>query len=261
MLNFKRLFAFFLIFFGLQFGHAQLGFAHEIGVVFGPVEFRSDFGSRNDTKNNFSNSGIGIGIVHYLNLSYRRSSNCCSTDGYFNDHFKLRTEFSWNRTKLQHYGEWVGSDSVTENANKLRAHTGEANNYNIGMEWEYFPFSISAFSAYDFSFAPFISLGAHYTIFNPKAATTYGDQNIFNANNFYSEWDAGSINAEGGTTWSVVASIGTRFKLSTLSDLMVNFRWQYYGNDLIDGLDHQLDSNKSKDWLLWLNFGYIYYLN
>jgi len=29
-------------------------------------------------------------------------------------------------------------------------------------------------------------------------------------------------------------------------------RWQYYGSDWIDGLNHQLSSNKYNDWLIWL---------
>ena len=84
---------------------------------------------------------------------------------------------------------------------------------------------------------------------------------INNASNFHLAWEPGSINPENGTTWSVVGSIGTRYKLTALSDLMIDLRWQYYFNNWIDGLNHQLDSNKANDWLVWLNFGYIYYLD
>ena len=101
------------------------------------------------------------------------------------------------------------------------------------MQLEYFPFSIRSFQAYGYSFAPFVSLGAHYTSFNPKAETTLGD--IQNADNFYSGWDPGSINVDGGSSWSVVASVGVRYKFTALSDLMLDLRWQYFGNDLVDG--------------------------
>ena len=106
-----------------------------------------------------------------------------------------------------------------------------------------------------------MSLGAHFTSFNPSASTSYGDSNIANSNNFYSFWEPGSIDPSGGTTWSVVGSLGVRYKLTPLSDLMLDLRWQYFDNNLVDGLDHQLDSNKANDWLVWLNFGYIYYLD
>lgn len=246
---------------GISFAYGQLGFSHEIGVIAGPVAFQSDFGVRNNFETNAGNTGIGIGIVHYINFSYRADCNCYTTDTYFNDHFKLRSEISWNKTKLNHFGEWVRPERTSLNADKLRAHSGEANNLDVGMQIEFFPLSIRSFQAFSYSFAPFVSLGAHYTTFSPTAATTYGDQNINNATNFYSGWDPGSINVEGGSTWSYVASVGVRYKLTMVSDLMLDMRWQYFDNNLIDGLDHQLPSNKANDWLVWLNFGYIYYLD
>ena len=242
-------------------GYSQLGFSHEIGVIAGPVAFQSDFGVRRDFETNAGNTGIGIGIIHYINFAYRADCNCYSTDTFWNDHFKIRSEISWNKTRLDHFGKWVDEARTSENAERLRRHSGEAQNLDIGMQLEYFPRSIRAFQAGLYSFAPFVSLGAHYVNYNPKASTTYGDGNIENPNNFYSFWEPGSINPEGGNTWSVVGSIGVRYKLTILSDLMLDLRWQYYGNNLIDGLDHQLDSNKSNDWLVWLNFGYIYYLD
>lgn len=260
-LNLKQLTFILLFILGVNLGYSQLGFSHEIGVITGPVAFQSDFGVRHDFETNAGNTGFGIGIVHYINFAYRADCNCYSTDTYFNDHFKLRSEISWNWTKLNHFGKWVDESRTSENAERLRRHSGEANNFDIGMQLEYFPKSIRAFQAFSYSFAPFISLGAHYTAYTPKAYTTYGDGNINNASNFHLAWEPGSINPENGTTWSVVGSIGTRYKLTALSDLMIDLRWQYYFNNWIDGLNHQLDSNKANDWLVWLNFGYIYYLD
>ena len=136
MLNLKHLVSTFCLFLIVQTASAQLGFSHEVGVIAGPVQFRSDFGSRNESQTNFGNSGIGIGLVHYLNFSYRADCNCYTTDTYFNDHFKLRNEISWNKTKLDHLGEWVGPDNVTPDADKLRAHSGVAKNFDIGTQIE-----------------------------------------------------------------------------------------------------------------------------
>lgn len=260
-LNFKQLAYLFVFVTSINSGFSQLGFSHEIGVITGPVAFQSDFGVRNDFETNAGNTGIGIGIIHYINFSYRADCNCYSTDTYFNDHFKLRSEISWNKTKLEHFGKWVDQSRQSIEADQLRAHTGEANNFDIGMQLEYFPLSIRSFSAQQESFAPFVSLGAHFTSYNPKVYTTYGDGNINNPNNFYSFWDPGSVDPSSGTTWSVVGSVGTRYKLTILSDLMVDLRWQHFFNNWVDGLNHQLPSNKSNDWLVWLNFGYIYYLD
>lgn len=259
MRNLKLLSVSFLLLVGTHFGFAQLGFSHEIGAIVGPVQFRSDYGVRQDEGTNFGNSGYGIGIIHYLNFSYSAECDCYTTDSYFNDHFKLRSEISYNQTKLDHHGKWAEGSS--EEAEKLRAHTGEANNFDIGMQLEYFPLSIRDFQAFAYRFAPFISLGVHYTAYRPKAATSSGDHNILNADNFWGAWEPGSIDPSPGSTWSVVSSLGVRYKLSRDSDLMMDLRMQYFGNDWIDGLNHQLDSNKHNDWLIWLNFGYIYYLD
>ncbi|WP_246139158.1 THC0290_0291 family protein [Gelidibacter salicanalis] len=249
-------------------GFAQLGFSHEIGIIAGPVAFQSDFGQRYDFDTNSGNTGIGIGLIHYINFSYRADCSCYTTDTYFNDHFKLRSEISWNSTELNHFGEWVKPSRSGPNVEKLRAHSGRATNLDLGMQLEYYPFSIRAFSVQVGSWAPFVSLGAHLTKYYPKVATSYGDQDVTNLDNFYGPWhypygrvDNNFVNVHNGTTWSVVGSVGTRYKLSILSDLMVDLRWQYYFRDNIDGLDHQLDSNKANDYLVWLNFGYIYYLD
>ncbi|PSG90540.1 THC0290_0291 family protein [Aurantibacter aestuarii] len=258
----------------IQFGFAQLGFSHEIGIITGPVAFQSDFGERKDFDTNKGNTGFGIGLVHYINFAYRADCNCYSTDTYFNDHFKLRSEISYNKTKLNHFGEWVKDSRTSENARKLRGHSGESNNFDIGMQLEWFPLSIRSFQAFTPKFAPFASLGAHYVSYNPKAFTDYVSSNPFNPNdigniddnnNFYDPWSQPGykdpVSEDSGSTWSIVASVGTRYKINVLADLMIDLRWQYYFSDDVDGLNHDYKSNKNNDWLVWLNFGYIYYLD
>ena len=277
MLNFKHL-AFALCFIVVtQATYSQLGFSHEIGIIAGPVEFRSDFGNRFDEPTNIGNSGIGIGIIHYINFAYRADCNCYSTDTYFNDHFKLRNEISWNYTNLDHFGRWVAPNKTSANADKLRAHHGVAENFDIGTQLEYFPKSIRSVQGFAYRFAPFISLGVHYTSYSPQASTDYGDRDVFNPNNIYSYWYAqdqflapipsGStrkypIDLDQGSDWSIVTSVGVRYKLGPLSDLMLDLRWQLYFSDWIDGFNHEIEKfNKYNDWLIWLNFGYIYYLD
>lgn len=268
--NFKRMLTVIVLILSIYSGHSQLGFSHEIGIIAGPIAFQSDYGVRKDFETNAGNTGIGIGIIHYINFAYRADCNCYSTDTYWNDHFKLRSEISWNKTKLNHFGKWVDPSRTSEDADRLRGQFGEAQNWDIGMQVEYFPRSIRLFQAGGYSFAPFMSLGAHYVNYNPSFGTTYGDGNPDNFNNYFSGWvNAANPNVtqdpflsdEGGSTWSVVGSLGVRYKLTILSDLMLDLRWQYYFNNWIDGLDHNLSSNKANDWLVWLNFGYIYYLD
>lgn len=276
MLNLKHLFSVFCLVLISHTAQSQLGFSHEIGVIAGPVEFRSDLGSRNDEATNLGNSGIGIGIIHYINFAYRADCNCYSTDTYFNDHFKLRNEISWNYTKLDHHGEWVAPDKTSVNADKLRAHSGVAENFDIGTQLEWFPRSIRSFQAFSYLLAPYVSLGIHYTSSSPQASTTYGDGNVFDARNIYSYWyqdptflppvPAGEtrqypIDPSQRSDWSLVTSVGVRYKIGVLSDLLLDLRWQMYFNDWVDGFNHKLSYNKFNDWLIWLNVGYVYYLD
>lgn len=89
---------------GLNTVSAQFGFSHEVGLISGPIAFQSDYGERKDWKTNTGNSGVGVGLIHYINFSYRADCNCYTTDTYFNDHFKIRNEISWNKTTLNHLG-------------------------------------------------------------------------------------------------------------------------------------------------------------
>lgn len=249
---------------GISTGFAQNWFSNEIGVVFGPVVFQSDFGERRDLESTMGNTGFGIGFVHYMNFDYRTRGPMRYS--YFNDHFRIRSEISWNWTNLKHFGQWA--EGTSENAKKLKAHTGRANNLDVGMQLEYFPFSVKEFS-YDIgAFAPYVSLGVHYTLFSPEVFTSYGDNDVNNLYNFFDPWrypngkeDTDFIVTEVGATFSIVGSIGTRYKLSRMSDLVLDLRWQRYFSDKVDGLNHKLPSNKANDHLIWLNFGYIFYLN
>lgn len=64
MFNLKRLILVTLILLSTSNAFSQLGFSHEIGIITGPVAFKSDFGERNDFSTNSGNTGFGIGLVH-----------------------------------------------------------------------------------------------------------------------------------------------------------------------------------------------------
>lgn len=250
--------------------HAQFGFSHEVGVIAGPVAFQSDYGVRKDFETNSGNTGLGIGLVHYLNFSYRADCNCYTPETYFNDHFKLRTELSYNKTKLNHFGKWVTPEKVatSEEAKKLKAMEGSTAVTSIGMQIEYFPMSIRDFTSSTGSFAPFISLGGQFSFFSPTVKSSLGK--LGDESTTYlkyldpSEGKKYGFSNDNGSTFSIVSSVGTRYKLTPLSDLMLDLRVQYYFSNWVDGLNPNPvihTENKSNDWNVWLNFGYIYYLN
>ncbi len=255
-----------VLFFSIQAANAQLGFSHEVGVIAGPVALQSDYGERKDFDTNKGNTGLGIGLVHYINFAYRADCNCYTKDTYFNDHFKLRNEISWSKTKLNHFGEWVEPSRTSLAADALRGTEGVASILNLGSQLEFFPFSIRDFVAGGYTFAPFISLGAHYNSFSPSytknedalamealvAGSPSGQSNIFKKESYLQE---------PLSSWSIIWSVGTRYKLTPLSDLMLDLRWTYYWSDWADGLNHNGPADKNYDWNVWLNFGYVYYLD
>lgn len=252
---------------GISTSLAQNRFSNELGIIIGPTAFQSDFGERRDFESTAGNTGFGIGVVHFMNFEYTSGYRPYA---YFRDHFKVRSELSYNSTKLKHFGKWADASRTTENAEKLRAHTGQTQNFDIGMQLEYFPLSLKEFSYGINTFTPFVSLGIHFTVFNPKVDTSYGDGDTHNLNNFYGPWyrypdgtirDTEFVNIPSGTTFSVVASVGTRYKVSYYSDVMLDLRWQNYFSDRVDGLKHKLPSNKSNDYMVWLNLGFIHYFD
>lgn len=241
---------------------AQFGFSHEIGAIVGPVAMKSDYGQRNDFATNMANSGIGVGIIHYLNFAYRAECNCYAPETYFNDHFKLRSELSFNHSKMRHEGEWADKNNTF--GRQLKSMRAETSVTNIGVQLEYFPLSIRDFSASPGKLAPFISLGGQFSFYNPKAYSTMGDGILGDDPTITPVKYFDAFDHEGGTTWSVVGSVGTRYKLTVLSDLMIDLRWQYYFSNWVDGLNPNPDvykENKANEWLVWLNVGYIYYLD
>jgi len=239
---------------------AQYGFSHEVGIITGPVAFQSDYGERHDFSTNAGNTGYGIGIIHYLNFSYKADCNCYTPETYFNDHFKLRSELSYNKTELKHFGEWVRPERKKLFNEQLRGMRGSTAVTNIGMQLEFFPMSIRDFTATIGSWGPFLSLGGQFSFYDPEAYSTLGNLNTPATTpiKYYNATD----NA-GGTVWSIVSSVGSRYKISPLSDLMVDLRFQYYFSNWVDGLNPDpkiYTENRSNDWLVWFNFGYIYYI-
>jgi hypothetical protein len=66
-----RLYSFILLGFSNN-SNAQFGFSHEVGVIAGPVAFQSDYGS-DITLHQCRNTGMGIGIIHYINFPTRQN--------------------------------------------------------------------------------------------------------------------------------------------------------------------------------------------
>lgn len=240
---------------------AQFGLYHEVGIVTGPVILKSDYGESGDFKSGMGNIGYGVGVVHYLNFSDMHNSSRTIWQDYFKDHFKVRSEISYQKVTFQHYGKYVDEKKQSTFAKQLRAMRGSTAITNLGMQLEFYPLSIEDFGNSPNSWSPYISMGAQYSFFTPKVYSTLGKLNT--PKTTPEKYMHGALSNEPQTTWSIVGSVGSRYKLSEVSDLMVDLRAQYYFSDYVDGMrpdPAKYPENKANDWNVWFTVGYVYYL-
>lgn len=234
--------------------HAQ-EFTQEIGIIAGPLQFRSDYGLRNRLNTNLGNTGIGVGLVHYSNFIFKGNH-------YWQNHFKIRTEIDYHVTNLNHYGKPSRKNSL--GGRQLRAMHGKASVIEIGPSVEWYPIDGRNFEYNKAKFAPYLSLGVHYVYYSPEAKTDLPGELGSHTNTFHKflapKGEDPYINTQNGNTYAITASMGTRYKLNRMSDLVLDFRLHYYGSDFVDGLNVDSPSNKFNDWIAWMNVGYIYYL-
>lgn len=240
---------------------AQGGVVHEIGVIVGPLQFRSDYGERDNQETNSNNKGYGFGFIDYINFAYNASPR-----EYFKNHFKIRNEISYSKTNLQNYGQWIQKETI--GAQQLAAMRGTVQLINLGSQLEYYP--ITNLHAYEYdigSFAPYVSLGLQVSYYTATATSTMGKMGTagvtFPKYLVPSDGRPYGFSNESKAVFSGTMDIGTRYRLGVLSDLVIDLRYQYFTSDWVDGLNPNKDKspeNKSNDSLLWLTVGYIYYL-
>ena len=239
---------------------SQLGISHEIGIIAGRVEFRSDYGQRGNTKNNLNNMGIGVAVVDYMNFSYTDYLN-----DYFKEHFKVRSEISYSKTNLKHYGEWVEGNSI--GAKQLKAMRGSSQLANLGFQLEFYLKHIHDFENTIGSFNPYISIGPQISYYTATVSSELGELGnpitTYPKYLFPSDGRPHGYSNESKAVFSGTMNIGTRYKLTTMSDLVLDMRVQYFNSDWVDGLNPNKDlfkENKDNDWRTFVGLGYILYL-
>lgn len=224
----------------------------EIGVFTGPVFFKSDYGERGSFENFEKNNGYTLGASYYL-----------STINNFNglqDNFKLRLELFYTKADFKHYGKYVDPSSNTLFANQLRGMYGSTSFSSIGFQVEYYPFKTDDYNG-GASLSPYISFGPQINYVSVTSRSTLGGlgTSITTPQKYFGGYRNGSM-----TVASLTGSIGTRYKLSDYHSLFAELKGQYFFSDWVDGLNPNkaiYKENKSNDWCVGLNLGYIYYFN
>lgn len=236
--------------------YAQLNISHEVGVLAGPAGFFTDYGERWNVRNNLENEGFGVGIVHYMNFAYKAECSCTRSDWWFSKHFRIRNEIDYMSSNLDHYGPVASKNS--EGGRQLRAMHGSTQLLQFGTSLEYHFFGIKEFRDFTVLFGPYLSLGVHYVNYHPKA---YSELGPLDSPKVLFPTFEGGLDLESGNTFSILGSAGVRYRLGRFNDLQVEMRWQYYDSDYIEGLNVLGPQNKFNDFVVWLNLGYIYYLD
>lgn len=258
----KYILSLLLVLFSTFIASAQWNTSHEIGILTGPIVFKSDYGERGDMETNVGNSGHSIGFVHYLNFSSRADN-----ERFFSEHFKIRSEVSYATTNFNHFGKWVDEGKPSIGKEQLKAMSGSSRIINLGVQAEFNFIKIHDFENSIGTFGPYASLGLTYSFYDTKASSTLGPLRL--ASTTFPKYLTPSdgrpygFSSESKSVVSVVAGAGTRYKLGRMSDLLVDLRFQYFTSDWVDGLNPNKDiykENKSNDWLVGFNIGYIHYL-
>jgi len=254
-----RIFALFCV---STIANAQSDLAQEIGIFAGPVTLQSDFGERHNFDTNVGNSGFGIGIVHFINFSAANNR-----ESFFTEHFKVRSELSFSKTTLKHRGEWVERKPDGIFAQQLKNMHGSSTTLGLGAQLEFSFIKIHDFENTIGSLSPYLSAGFQVNYYSAKVGSRLGDITLPNVTpGKYltpSDGRAHGFSTEDGVALSATAGVGVHYKLTKMSDLMFETRFQMYSTDWIDGLNPNKDiytENKYNDWQVWFNFGYIYYL-
>lgn len=238
------------------------GIAQEVGIIFGPVSFQSDYGERNNMDTNVGNTGFGVGVVHFINFSANNNR-----ESFFSEHFKVRSELSFNQTNLEHFGKWVESEERKGLVRHLRAMSGKSTLVNLGSQLEFSPIKIHDFENSVGSFSPYVSLGFQVSYYTTSVTSQLGPLGLpsttFAKYLIPSDGRQYGFSNENGVVLSVTAGVGVHYKLTTMSDLMFDIRYQGFSSDWVDGLNPNKDlfkENKKNDSQVWFNAGYIYYL-
>ena len=246
--------------------YSQLDVSSEVGVVFGVTSFQTDFGIRHDFPSANAQT-MGYGVVHYLKF-FGKQYSWRSGSSFFSEHFMLKTEFLYlNNTNIKH--EHNPTNEVLKNMR------GDIKMFNFGNQMEFYFFNIEDYAVSyrdKRAFNPYLSVGIHYSWYDPEVTSRSGDDwKNFVVNEEYEKWltpegadalgKSQTIFNEPGSTFGVSVGAGVRYSMEYF-DLVLDSRYQHFFSDKVDGLDAPKDpANKYNDTMVFVNLGIVYTFN
>jgi len=230
-------------------------FRFDIGLISGTTSMQTDYGERSHFGSSYANMGFGIGGVYYISYDYLRVKWNDRTT-YLKDHLRLRLELSYMKTNLIHRGKYTqGNPAFTDFYNAMN---GTSTILNYGLQFEYTLFNMSSQKRFN----PYVSVGFLGNSNSPKLESTLGNIET-NPSLIPSVYNNG-VFLDKNNSSSLILGMGARFlpkDYYNKSIYLIDFRWQRFNSDIIDGLKPTLNANKFNDWLLFFSIGYIYNLN
>lgn len=235
-------------------------FTHDIGFHAGTATMQTDYGVRNNFLSSYGNSAISLSFTHTLHFFNKDPR--WNADHKVWSYLALRSEVNIiTNANFQHHGQFVAEN--TELGRQLRAMTGTASVTNVGFQFEYYMRCLKDFIYpwSDIKWNPYILAGAQFTMFSNTLNSTLGDweQDI---TVLPTKWRTpGALDVGKGTTFAATFGGGIRYKFNPKIDFNLQFNWQFFFSDAVDGLQASVIENKNNEWLLNLQFGIIYHLN
>lgn len=235
-------------------------YTHDIGVFVGTSSLQADYGQRGNFASEWNNNGISFSVAHYLSF-YNRTLRWDPHDVLHN-HLMVRSEIQYlNNIKLEHHGKWARRSSYA--SQQLRSMKGSLRMLNLGLHLEYHYRPLEEF-VYPYSylwFNPFVTLGVKYSMYKTGLESDLGDwtQDITVLPKKYTP--SGALDIGPGSTLSVALGLGARYKITPKLDLVTQFNYQYFFSDKLDGLQADVIENRNNEWLLNIQFGFVYHLN
>ncbi len=247
---FQKLFLLFISVFTFSSALSQgSAYYQEIGVMGGPVFFQGDFGEKGSSENITSNVGVSGSVIYYVALN--------NNNGGLERNLKVRFDATLMSVTLNHYGKYAESNSAF--GEKLRGMQSDVKVSNVGFQLEYYPFELDDYGGG--AFTPYIASGFQFNIYSANASSTLGP--IGNSNTVPAKYVDGFKDSS-GNAFSMSGALGARYKLSPSGAVLLEGQFRYYFSDWIEGMNPDpkiYKENKSNDFAMTFQIGYIYYLD
>lgn len=233
---------------------------HDVGIHVGTNTIQTDYGERGDFLSQYGNVGTSISLTHTMH--FFNTKRRWITDRSFLSRIAIRSELNVvTGNKLKHFGQWVERDSYV--AEQLRAMDGEISFTSVGVQLEYYINKLGDFlnNSYDIKWNPYILAGVQYAFYNNKLESQMGDWTV-NRSVLPEKYRAdGAVDVGNGTSLASTFGFGTRYNLFDGLNLNLQFNWQYFFTDALDGLLPDVEENQNNEWLVNMQLGVIYNLN